>query len=114
MKGASAEITLHCTGAGRCTGLLALVDRVTEKRFITRNGRRVPVTHLRKILFGTAGFSLDAGASQILSVHLTGLGQTLFRRVGKKGLEVKLTGSGVKSGALVLKKAPARGAAADR
>ena len=103
VRGASAEIPLHCVGAGACNGTLALVEKVTEKKLVKRNGKRVPVKQVRNILIGTAGFSLAAGASETLSVHLTRIGQALTRTAGKRVLKVELTGSGVKSGALVLK-----------
>jgi hypothetical protein len=53
-------------------------------------------------LIGTAGFSLPAGASETLSVRLTTIGETEIRQAPKRLLKVKLTGSGIKSGALVL------------
>jgi hypothetical protein len=99
VKHATAKIVLHCTGAGACGGLVKLVEGVTKKHF----AKRVSVMHTRKLVIGTAGFSLRAGASETLHVHLTDIGRTLFSRAGKKMLKVKLTGSGVKSGALILK-----------
>ncbi len=103
VRGPGAEIPLHCTGAGACDGTLALVEKVAEKKFVKRGGKRVLLKQVRNILIGTAGFSLAAKASETLSVHLTRIGEALIRTAGKKTLKVKLTGSGVKSGALVLK-----------
>ena len=108
VRGASAELRLHCTGGGACNGLLALVEKITEKKFVGRDGKRVPVKQVSNILVGTAGFSLPAGTSEMLSVRLTKIGQALIGKAGKRALMVKLTGSGVKSGALVLKSAPTR------
>jgi hypothetical protein len=104
VKGASAELTLQCTGAGACSGLVVLVDRVTERHLVKRGEKRVSVKQPRNILVGPAGFSFPSGASEKLLVPLTRGGQILMRRAGKKALKVKLTGSGVRSGALVLKK----------
>lgn len=108
VEDASAEIPLHCAGAGACNGLLALVGRTTAKKFVKRHGRRVTVKQVRKILVGTAGFSLAAGTSETLSVRLTKIGQTLIAKAGNRALKVALTGSGVKAGALVLESAPAK------
>lgn len=108
VKDASAEIPLHCTGAGACNGLLALVETVTANKSVQRDGKHIPVKRVRHVLVGTAGFSLAAGASETLGVCLTKIGQALIGKAGKRGLDVALTGSGVKSGALVLESAPAR------
>jgi hypothetical protein len=108
VKGASAEISLHCTGAGACRGVLALVETLTVKNVVERDGKRVRLKELRNILIGTAAFSFPAAASETLSVQLTRIGQELIRTAGKKMLKVKLTGSGIKSGALVLKQEPER------
>jgi hypothetical protein len=102
VKGASARIPLRCTGAGVCSGLLALVAKVTQTTFIKRDGRRIPVRQIRNILMGTRRFSLAAGASETVSVRLTRIGQALLRTAGEKLLKVKLTGSDVKDHALVL------------
>jgi hypothetical protein len=102
VKHATAKIVLHCTGAGACGGSVKLVEGVTKKHFAKHDGKRVSVRHTRKLVIGTAGFSLRAGASETLHVHLTGIGRALLGRAGKKMLKVKLTGSGVKSGALIL------------
>jgi hypothetical protein len=108
VKGASAEIPLHCAGAGVCSGLLALVAKVTEKRFVKRDGKRIAVKQIRNILMGTGRFSLAARASETVSVRLTRLGQALLRTAGEKLLEVKLTGSDVKNRVVVLTEARAR------
>jgi hypothetical protein len=108
VKRASAEISLHCTGAGACRGVLALLETVTAKKVVKRTGRRVRLKQVRNILIGTAGFSLAAAASETLSVHLTRIGQELIRTAGKKMLRVTLTGTGIKSGVLVLERASER------
>jgi hypothetical protein len=56
VKGASAEIALHCRGAGVCGGLLVLVAKVAEKRSVKRDGRRIPVKQIRNILMATGRF----------------------------------------------------------
>jgi hypothetical protein len=104
VKRARIELTLHCTGAGACSGVIALVDRVTERHLVKRGGKHVLVKQLRNVLVGTANFSLTSGASEKLGVPLTRSGQILMRRVAKNALRVRLTGSGVRSGTLILKR----------
>jgi hypothetical protein len=87
----TAKIMLHCVGAGACRGSVKLV------------AGRIAAEHLRNVGLGETGFSLLQGAAETLGVHLTHLGQELFREADKQMLKVKLTGSGVKSGALILK-----------
>ncbi len=103
VKGAGAEVLLHCAGASGCAGMLALVKTVVEKRLVSHDGKRVEVKRPLRILFGTTRFSLDAGASETVRVHLTRIGQARLHAPGGKGLKVELTGSGIKTGALVLK-----------
>jgi hypothetical protein len=82
--------------------LLVLVDRLTEKRFVKRDGRRTRVKRVRRVLLGTAGFSLAAGASGTLPVHLTSIARRLLRAAGRRMLEVKVSGTGVKAAPLLL------------
>jgi hypothetical protein len=102
VNGATAEVPLHCSGAGVCGGLLALVAKVKEQRFVKRGRQRLAVKHIRKILMGTARFSLAAQASATVSAHLTRIGQALIGTAGQKLLKVSLTGRGVKDRVVVL------------
>jgi hypothetical protein len=87
----TAKIILHCVGAGACRGSVKIVaGRLTAK-------------HLLNVGLGETGFSLPQGAAETLGVHLTHMGQALFREADRQMLKVKLTGIGVKSGALILK-----------
>ena len=81
VKHATVKIVLHCTGAGACGGSVKLVEGVTKKHFAEHDGKRVSIMHTRKLVIGTAGFSLRAGASETLRVHLTGIGRALLSRV---------------------------------
>jgi hypothetical protein len=108
VQGARAEISVHCTGASACRGVLALVATITGEKVVKRDGKRIRLKQLRNILIGTTGFSLAATTSETLGVHLTRIGQELIRTAGKKMLRVKLTGSGIRSGPLVLKQVTER------
>jgi hypothetical protein len=105
---AGAEVQLHCTGAGACNGFLALVEKITEKRSVKRGGKRIPAKRIRKILMGTARFSLAPRASETVSVRMTMVGQTQIWTARGKRLKVELTGSDVKDGVLVLTETRAR------
>jgi hypothetical protein len=102
VKDATAEIMLDCAGAVACDGSVKLVERVTKRHFTRRHGKRVSAKHVRKIVIGTADFSLSPGASETLDVHLTAIGQRMIGRAGKKALPVKLTGSGIEHRILIL------------
>jgi hypothetical protein len=54
-------------------------------------------------VLGSARFSIAAGRSVTLHVHLSAKGGALVRKAGKRGLKVTLTGSAVKTRTLVLK-----------
>jgi alpha-tubulin suppressor-like RCC1 family protein len=100
VKAGTALVKLTCSGLGACGGSLKLVARAVEKR----NGKR----HLRNVVIGTAAFSIAEGKGGTLRVHLSAKGRALLRRAGKRGLEVTVKGSGVKTGTVVLKKARKR------
>jgi hypothetical protein len=96
VKGNVAMLKLTCTGAAACSGTLKLTAQV-------RHGKRTT-----NVTVGTARFSIAVGKSATLHVRLTAKGRSLLGKAGKRGLKVKLAGSGVKGRALVLKTVQAK------
>jgi hypothetical protein len=94
-KGATASVTLKCTGASACNGVLKLVARVTEK--IGKHKRT------RNVVIGTTSFSIASGSHVTLHVHLSSQGGKLLRQDGKKGLQVQFTGTSVTAHTLLVK-----------
>jgi hypothetical protein len=97
VKGAVASVTLRCPGPGSCSGVMRIVARVT-----TRHGRHKTTSN---VTIGVASFSMAAGKSVTLRVHLTGAGSKLLRRAGRRGLKVQIAGIGVQAHTAVLKAA---------
>jgi hypothetical protein len=95
VKGATVSITLRCTGANACSGVLKILTKVT-----TGHGRHKKA---RNIMAGLASFSMALGKSLTLRIHLTGQGRKLLGQAGKKGLEVQIAGNGVRAHTVVLR-----------
>lgn len=98
VKGGKAMVSLKCTGGGSCKGSLKLVYEAK-----TKNGKGKTV--VTKVTIGSASFSLANGAEKTVAVKLNSKGTAYLEEAGKKGLKVKLTGSGVKSRTVTLKPA---------
>lgn len=97
VKAGKALLKLHCTGAGACEGSLKLIYKEKIKKVVKRHGK-VEVLHRTKTLIvGKAKFSIAAGGHETLKVKLTKLGAALAEKVGRHGLNVALSGSGVKA-----------------
>jgi hypothetical protein len=94
-KGGTVTLTLKCGGEVACKGSLKLVYEEKTKK----NGK----TTVKKITVGSASFQVAAGKSKATKVKLTGQGKALLAEAGKKGLKVKLGGSGIKARTLTLK-----------
>jgi hypothetical protein len=89
VKGGRAVITLRCTG-GACSGTLLLE--------VAPTGKARPKRHLADksaLMIGRASFSIAVGGTETVSVQLTGKGQAMVRKAGKKGLGVQLAGTGL-------------------
>jgi hypothetical protein len=95
VKGSTALLKLRCTGGGACVGRLKLAVRARGKHGTT------------SVTVAQASFSIAAGGSTTLRVHLTAKGASLLGEAGKHGLKVTLSGSNVAGRALVLKVAKA-------
>jgi hypothetical protein len=94
-KGALQLITLRCPGPGACSGTVKLVARVTTGR-----GKRRKTSN---VTIGSARFSIVAGKSVTLGVRVTGQGPKLLIKSRRRGLEVQITGTGIKAAAATLK-----------
>jgi hypothetical protein len=87
-----ALLRLTCRGAGTCQGNLKLVARVKSRKGKGAKGSRKRV---RNLVIGRARFSIAAGRTKTIRVRLTRKGKRLVRRARRRGLKVKLRGSGV-------------------
>jgi hypothetical protein len=99
VKGAVASVTLRCPGPGSCSGVMKIVARV-----VTKHGKRKKTSN---VTVGVASFSMAAGKSVTLRVHLTGQGRKLLGKAGRRGLKVQIAGSGVQARTATLKMAKA-------
>jgi PKD domain len=108
VKRGKALIRLTCTGQGACKGSLRLVARVVRKRSRKGHGGQQRHASARHVVIGKAGFSIAKGASKTVHVRLSAEGRSLLRKAGKRGLRVKVRGSGFEKGSVVLKKARKR------
>lgn len=97
VKNGKAMVALKCNG-GTCKGTLKLVYETKAKN---SKGQTV----VTKTTVGSASFSLGVGTDKTVAVKLTSKGATYVKEAGKKGLKVKLTGSGVKGRSITLKPA---------
>ncbi len=97
VKGSVASVTLRCPGPGACSGVLKLVARV-----VTKHGQHKKTSNLT---VGSASFSMAAGKSLTLRVHLTGQGRKLVTKAGRRGLKVNVAGTGVQARGATLKAA---------
>ncbi|HEV3046813.1 MAG TPA: carboxypeptidase regulatory-like domain-containing protein [Solirubrobacteraceae bacterium] len=86
LKGSTVSITLRCTGAGACTGALKLLGRIVAHKHASDTA-----------IASTASFTIEAGHSLTLRVHLSSKGRKLLAHAGKKGLSVQIAGTGVKA-----------------
>lgn len=114
VKGGKAAVAITCQGAGACKGTLTLTVSVTQTRVVKRHGKPHKVKSTRKLVIGSASFSLAAGGKVTLSIGLTGQGPHLLSKAGRGGLAVQVGGSDVRSGRLVLQLVPTRKAGAKR
>lgn len=100
VKHGRAFLRLTCRGAGACQGSLELVARAKAGK---GKGAKGSKKRARNLAIGRAGFSIPAGGTKVVRVRLTGKGKRLLRHAGKRGLKVKLRGSGVSNRAVLLK-----------
>lgn len=100
VKGGRAFLGLSCPAANACGGTLQLVAQVkVGKGAGAKSSRR----RTRNLVIGTAGFAIPAGGAKVIRVPLTAEGKALVRKAGRRGLGVKLRGSGVSQRTLRLR-----------
>jgi|GEM_PF-4399806 len=97
VQGGRALLNLRCLGSGSCSGNLRLVTRIKlgKKSKSRGGGAKRSRRPARNLVIGRAGFAIAAGGSVTVPTPLTRQGKALFRKAGKRGLSVKLRGSGV-------------------
>jgi hypothetical protein len=101
-KGGKAAIALRCTGSGPCSGALTLQVASGPKAHRKRHPMRGRVDRKGAQTIGRASFSIPAGGHETVSVHLSGKGQALVRKAGKKGFVAQLAGTDIASRQLEL------------
>jgi hypothetical protein len=104
VKRGVAAIRLACGGSGTCNGAIQLLVRVTRRRAIYHHGRWRLLKRTRVVLIGRASFSIAEGASTVVRVHLSRQGRALVLKAGRRGLEVRVGGSDVRTRSLVLRR----------
>ena len=105
VKGATAMVTLSCTGEGPCKGVLKLEVKLTTKHMVKRHGKRHVVKRTNTVAIGHASFAIVFGGSETVQVDLSGKGRALLRKAGKRGLQVQVAGDGVAAGTVRLEPA---------
>jgi len=88
VKRGKALLKLTCTNAGSCQGVAQLI---------------VP-RRSKGLLVGRAPFGIPAGKLRVVPIKLSKNGDALVRGAGRRGLTVRLSGPGVTSRTVVLKK----------
>jgi hypothetical protein len=99
-RGASALLRMGCRGqeGARCSGALRLLARAGRARSSRRAARGLTI--------GRGTYSLPAGSRRrLVRARLTRRGRRLVARAGRRGLRVRLAGSGLKQRALRLRAA---------
>jgi hypothetical protein len=91
VKGHKTAIALRCSSGGPCKGTLLIEVAATGKA----PGKRRRSNRKAALTIGRASFSIPAGGHETVSVHLSGKGQALVRKAGKKGLVAQLAGTGI-------------------
>jgi hypothetical protein len=92
--GSDAVVTVRCQDSSGCEGHFKLLARV-------RHGKH---GHARNVVIGTTSFVMLERGEETLEVHLTAEGQSLLNRAGAGGLRVTLTGNGIQTRTLILKR----------
>jgi hypothetical protein len=85
--GRSVAVKLTCSDKGDCRVKLKLTAKQKGKQFV----------------IGSGTFTIAAGKTRTIALPLNSAGEKLLAKAGKAGLQVKLTGSGVKPRTLIVK-----------
>lgn len=100
VKGGKARLKLKCMGNGACAGTARLLARFKTKKHRRRARAQ---KRSKQILIGSSVFSIPAGSTKVVPVRLTKQALARVRRASRRGLPVRLAGSGVKARTIVLK-----------
>ncbi len=92
-----ARLKLRCR-AGNCAGFVRLTARKLPRRPGRGRGAKV-----RRVALGGSSFAIAKGKVKVVRVKLHGGAGKLIGDAGRKGLRVRMGGSGVKGRAVVLK-----------
>ena len=103
-----AILPLTCPAGGtNCAGTIKLIATIksgrARGRVATKRAKRT-----RKIVIGKSHYRVAAGAKAKVRIKLTRQGKALLHQAGKRGLKVRVGGSGVKDRKLVLRVAGKR------
>jgi hypothetical protein len=107
--GRTALLILHCPAAGACSGVVKLIAEVTSGPVAKRHGKRHPARRdrrtkrKRRVVIGKHAFSIAPGHTATVKVPLNAKGKAMLRHAGKRGLKVRLTGTGIKGRTVYLK-----------
>ena len=110
-KGGAVLLSLKCPGPGVCKGLVELTVREVSKRRGKRNNMRGVRRSLKRagtIVVGESRFAILAGSRKVVKIRLNGKGRAMLRKAGKRGLRLKLAGTGIKPRTVVVKPANAK------
>jgi hypothetical protein len=106
VRGGKALLRMSCPGPGSCQGALRLIARVaTQAKRARGRASAARAKRVRNLVIGRASFSIAVGETKLVRVPLTRKGLALLRKAGKRGLKVKLRGSGLVERSLKLKPA---------
>lgn len=109
VTGGTVALNVKCPMGGTCSGLLKLIAQVSSGPVTKRHGKRHPFRNARRgkhkggVVIGKHAFSVAGGHSATVKVSLNAKGKAMLRHAGKRGLVVRLTGTGIKSRTIHLK-----------
>jgi uncharacterized delta-60 repeat protein len=94
VKGGKAFVRLRCPGEAVCRGVAKLVA-------VKRGARRSAAT--RNVMIGRSKFRLPVGATKVVRIRLNARGKRLAKLGGRRGLQARLLGRGLRSRVVRLK-----------
>jgi YVTN family beta-propeller protein len=103
IKGNGISLALSCPGSTPCAGQLKLVAKWNQKQVGKRHGKRRSSKSAKALMVGKTRFSIAGGHRVTVTIKLNSNGKAMLRRAGRRGLVVRLTGTGIKSRTIHLK-----------
>ncbi len=104
VKGGNLLLRVACR-RGACGGMLRVIARPVWNGRKGRNNDRAVRRRASLVLIGKRRFRMAAGARRFLRVRLNRRGRALVRRAGRRGLVVRLSGTGVRTRVVRLRQA---------